>query len=121
MLPIQHRLTKREDFALVYKQGYYAACEGIALKFLKTNNPAVRLGFPVGKNFSKKATVRNRIRRLLREASRKKLSELKPGYDLVLMINPKGGPASFEEIVSVLEKLFSKANLLIRSASQTKK
>jgi ribonuclease P protein component len=121
MLSIQHRLTKREDFNLVYKQGHYVACDGIALKFLKTNHAVSRLGFPVGKNYSKKATARNRIRRLLREGARKHLPSLNPSYDLVILLNPKNSPTTFAEIASVLEKLFSKANLLTKSASQTKK
>ena len=113
MLSIQHRLTKREDFALVYAKGSYIACDGIGLKFLKTNNPFTRVGFPVGKNYSKKATDRNRVRRLLREAMRTHLPSTKPGYDLVLMIRPQKKLLEFNEAVIILKKLLRGANLFI--------
>ncbi len=113
MLPIQHRLTKREDFGLVYKNGFYAASDGLSLKFLKTNKPFTRVGFPVGKNYSKKATVRNRTRRILREAIRLQLTSLKTGYDIVIMISPQKKNSPFNETTMVLKKLFLKASLFI--------
>jgi len=113
MIPVQHRLTKRPDFALIYKNGSYVFCDGITLKFLKTENQFTRIGFPIGKNYSKRAVDRNRARRILREALRTQLNSLKPGYDLVLMIKAEKKPLQFEETISVLKKLFTKANLFI--------
>lgn len=113
MLPIQHRLTKREDFALVYANGSYVAVNGIGMKFLKRNTGQTRIGFPVGKNYSKKATDRNRARRLLREATRSNLALLKSGYDLTIMIRPEKKDLRFEELSKTIKELFKKANLLI--------
>jgi ribonuclease P protein component len=113
MLPAQHRLTKREDFALIYKNGSYVGYAGIGLKFLKTNNPFARIGFPVGKNYSKKATQRNAARRILREAVRNELASLKPGYGLVFMIKSEKKPLDLSETIAIIKKIFSKANLLI--------
>ncbi|MEI8343609.1 MAG: ribonuclease P protein component [Candidatus Moraniibacteriota bacterium] len=113
MLPIRHRLIKREDFALIYKNGSYAACDGISMKLLKTNQDFTRIGFPISKKHLKKAVDRNLTRRILREAARVNLSALKPGYDLVLMISPEKKALQFSETVIVLKKLFTKANLFI--------
>ncbi len=121
MLPNQNRLTQRSDFALIYKNGSYAACDGIAIKFLKTVNPFIRAGFPIGKSYSKKATDRNRMRRFLREATRMHLYSLKPGYDFVLMVNSGKNTLQFSETVIILRRLFIKANLFIKSDIQTKK
>ncbi len=113
MLPIEHRLTRREDFRLIYKNGFYAATDGLAIKFLKTDNPRTRIGFPVGKNYSKKAADRNRVRRILREATRINLCLLKSGYDIVIMTSPRKKDPQFSEIAAILKKLFIKANLFI--------
>ncbi|MEI7621084.1 MAG: ribonuclease P protein component [Candidatus Moraniibacteriota bacterium] len=113
MLPTKHRLTKREDFTLVYKNGYYVALDELSLKFLKVNQSSTRLGFAVGKKYNKRATARNHIRRLMREASRLHLPKLKTGIDLVLMIKPVKKPLQFQTIVITLEKLFKKANLFV--------
>ena len=111
MLPLQNRLTRREDFALVFKQGIYVGQGELSLKFLKTNNPFTKIGFPVGKNYSKKAVERNRIRRTLREAVRSQLALLKPGYCIVLMVKPQSKPLQFNQAVELTKKLFSKASL----------
>lgn len=114
MLPKQHRLTRREDFSLIFSKGSYAQIpEGIAIKFIKTDLPTSRLGFPVGKNFSKKAVDRNRARRVLRSASFKHLENLKPGFDIIVLLKPGKKDLVFEEITAQLKKVFAKANLLI--------
>ncbi len=113
MLSSQNRLTQQRDFSLVYASGSYATCDGVGLKFLKTNNPFTRTGFPVGKNYSKKAVERNRTRRILREATRANIPLLKPGYDIVLMIRPERKNLQLSEATIILKKLFTKANLFI--------
>lgn len=121
MLSIRNRLTKRADFSLIYKNGSYAACDGIAIKFLRTGNSTTRIGFSVGKNYSKKATVRNHAKRVLREAVKSHLATLKPGYDLVVMASPSKKTLEFKELVIVFEKLFLKTKLFAQPNSQIKK
>jgi len=112
MLPFQHRLTRREDFALLYKGGIFVGIDGISLKFFKTNQPFTKIGFPVGKNYAKRAVDRNHIRRILREAVRAQLTMLKPGYNIVLMIKPEKKPLKFIQALDLTKKLFLKARLL---------
>ena len=113
MLSSKNRLTKREDFACVYSRGYYASINGITIKYLKTQQPFTRIGFAIGKNFSKKAVDRNRIRRLLREATRNQIDTLKPGYDIVMMAQSNQKGATLSEIKSTVHLLMKKANLFI--------
>lgn len=113
MLPIKNRLKKREDFSLIFSKGSYAAQGGLSAKYLKNNLEVSRIGFPVGKNYSKKAVIRNRTRRILREVCRKFVLNLKPGFDIIIMISPSYKDISFEKVRTDLEKLFQKANLLI--------
>jgi ribonuclease P protein component len=73
MLPKQERLTKNREFVYVYHRKKSVAN---SLLILYVSNPRrnkdipVRVGFVVGKNVSKKATKRNRAKRLMRAAYR---------------------------------------------------
>lgn len=111
MLPSKHRLTRREDFTLIYKQGSYVGQGDLSLKHLKTNDQFTKIGFPVGKKYSKKATDRNQVRRLLREAIRTQLPLLKAGYHIVIMVRPEAKSLQFKQTVELTKKLFTKANL----------
>lgn len=113
MLPKPNRLTKREDFATIFSKGAYASIyEGITVKFIKNETGTVRLGFPVGKNFSKKAVDRNRARRVLRAASFQFLSALKPENDIVVLLKPGYKITETKKVAGDLKKVFVKANLL---------
>ncbi|EKE19482.1 MAG: ribonuclease P [uncultured bacterium] len=112
MLPIKHRLKKGDDFAKVFSRGAYAGYDGLSVKYAKNDLSVSRIGFPVGKNYSKKAVVRNRTRRVLREACRKNISEIKPGFDIIIMIRPTYQVITVEKVSEELKKVFQKANLL---------
>lgn len=113
MLPIKHRLKKREDFSTVFSAGAYASFDGIAIKYAKNSQQESRIGFPVGKNYSKKAVTRNHARRILRAACGKYLTKLKPGFDIIVIIKPTYQNIELKKIDCELQKVFSKANLLM--------
>ncbi|KKQ53302.1 MAG: Ribonuclease P protein component [Parcubacteria group bacterium GW2011_GWD2_38_11] len=113
MLPFKHRLKKREDFAQVFSKGAYAGFDGLSIKFAKNSLPVSRIGFPVGKNYSKKAVVRNRTRRILRKACSEYLDKLKPGFDIIVLIKSDYQNIELSKVISELQNVFSKANLLI--------
>ena len=111
MLSKKHRLTKREDFSFVYLKGSYVGQDGLAIKYLQSAQSVSRIGFSIGKNFSKKAVQRNRARRILQEVCRSYINSLKTGFDIVIM--PKSGQENFEfkKIKDILKQIFTKANL----------
>jgi len=113
MLPKKYRLTKNEDFSKIYSKGFYGAYDGIAIKYIKTESLSTLIGFPVGKNFSKKAVERNRMRRILRAACSSYLNILKPGFNIVIMPQKGCGSISLEKAKDTLKKIFKKANLTI--------
>jgi ribonuclease P protein component len=114
MLPKENRLTRRDDFSKVYKKGFYSQLKNITVKFLRTETNSIRIGFSVGKNFSKLATKRNSARRILREGAARHLTELKNGVDMVIILQPnKNNPHDFDLsfVENSLHQIFSKNNL----------
>jgi len=113
MLSKKNRLTKREDFSTVYSKGLYVEQDGLAIKYLRSNQPVSRIGFSIGKNFSKKAVRRNRTRRILQAICRDYTQALKTGFDIVIMPKPGEENIEFKKVKDVLKEIFTKANLFI--------
>jgi ribonuclease P protein component len=113
MLAKKNRLVKRTDFSAIYAKGTYAASDGLAIKYLRSGLMETRLGFPIGKNFSKKAVERNKARRILREAVRLNLAALKPGFDIVIMPRPGFEKNASRKVADILKSIFKKAKLII--------
>jgi ribonuclease P protein component len=111
MLSKKHRLTKREDFSTVYSKGSYIQQDGFTAKYLQSGQPITRIGFSIGKNFSKRAVRRNRARRILQEACRSYIQTLKTGFDIVIILKPGQENIEFKKVKDVLKQIFTKANL----------
>jgi ribonuclease P protein component len=78
------RLKSRRAFQVVYGQGRSFANWGAVLYVLGPREGATRVGVAAGRRLGG-AVVRNRLRRLLREAVRRLGGDLPAGYDLVLV------------------------------------
>ncbi len=84
-LPGSCRLLRARDFLRVYRQGVRTRGRWILLVAAPGLNPATaRMGLSVGRKFSRSAVVRNRARRVLREAFRQLRGDLPP-LDVVLV------------------------------------
>jgi ribonuclease P protein component len=115
MLPYNNRLVKRKDFEKVHKLGRYSFAGNIGLKFVANDLDETRIGVAVGIKFSKKAVVRNTIKRKLRELLRKDLGKIKKGYDVVVSIKTdKSGQNKIEsrKLEKDLAEAYQKAGLL---------
>ena len=84
MLSLKNRLKDGKDFNHVYKNGRSVFFEGIFIKFLENGREESRIGFSVGLKFSKKAVLRNKIKRQLRAILREELKSLKKGFDIII-------------------------------------
>lgn len=111
MLPKVNRLKKKKDFDRIFKSGKGIKEDFLFLKWTPNNLKISRFGFMVGKKISKKATLRNKIRRRLKEQVRLKLPKIKKGIDGILVANPGLETRDFWETEETLNKLFKKAKL----------
>jgi ribonuclease P protein component len=85
----RQRLTLDRDYRRAYAAGCSAACGPLRVHLVVNNlePPVTRLGLSVGRRVGT-ATVRTRIKRLLREAFRLSQACLPSGVDLVVSVHP---------------------------------
>ncbi len=112
MLPKLNRLKKKKDFEKVFKLGKGVKQGFIALKLNRNGLENSRLGFIVSLKVSKKAVVRNKVKRRLREIIRARIKDIKKGFDVVLIALPGSDTKDFEETKKLVEKLFKKVGIL---------
>ena len=112
MLPILSRLSHTKSFAIVFKEGRYAASQELSFKWRKNNLPYSRVGFVVSKKNFTKAVDRNYAKRLLREAMKTKLFALRAGFDIIVLYRYKPEHVRLDALAKNLHLLLEKNNLL---------
>ncbi len=113
MLPKAHRLKKEKDFQEVMKQGRTVSKAFLILKFRKNDLAVTRIGFVVSQKISKRATIRNRVKRRLKGLARSSLPRLRSGYDLIFFTKKGIEEKNFREVEIAAKSLLEKAGLLI--------
>lgn len=113
MLFRENRLKNKKDFEKIFEQGKGFKQDFLFLKIIENNLKKARFGFVVSKKVSKKAVVRNKIKRRLREIVRNKLKQeqIKIGIDGVLVALQGIDEKEFEEIEKIIDTLFNKAGI----------
>ena len=86
--PKKRRLASNRQFKAVLDHGRRAGDPLLTLYLAPNACGYPRLGVSVGKSAGN-AVVRNRLKRLLREAFRQSQDRIPPGFDYVLMISPR--------------------------------
>lgn len=109
MLPKENRLVEPYDFRRVGRLGrrYQSPFFSLTVAPQKQTAPP-RFGFVVSTRIDKRAAVRNRIKRLLREAVHARLDSIPNGFDLVFATRPNIKGKSYEEVCSAVNQVLSK-------------
>lgn len=110
----RQRLKKVSDFNRVYSEGRRIASWSLILIFGASPVEVTRLGISVSKKIGK-AVVRNRVKRLLREAFRLNKHKLKKGYDILLVARKGVESLKFQEVEAQVLELFRRGGLLFRA------
>ena len=110
------RLSKARDFAAVRKGGRRWVDDLLVLMARPNGLEVTRTGYVVSKRVGG-AVIRNRVKRRFREAMR--LSEVNPGWDLVLVARRKAAYADYQRLHGSLSRLLGNAGLARRRDSQT--
>lgn len=111
MLPKAYRLRKSAEFARVRRDGRSRAHPLLILATAPNDGAPTRVGITVGKNVGT-AVARNRAKRLLREAARRRLGHLASGHDIVLIGRKDIAGARLDDVSGALDTLLRRAHLL---------
>lgn len=103
---MEHRLRKNSQFSYIYKKGERFHTEHFTLFVVKSKYEAYRIGFSVNKKLGK-ANKRNKLKRRLKEISRRDLNI--PSFcNYVVLAKDGAAELSFDEIRKEMIKLFGK-------------
>ena len=108
----KYRLRRNSDFQQVRQNGKFYASPIMVLAFLRNELDHSRFGFVVSKRLGK-AVQRNKVKRQMREAARLRISQVKPGFDLVFIAGQPIRQATYADIEQSLEYLLKKSGLLL--------
>lgn len=124
MLPAEHRLTKDRDYEILFTEGVFVGGKFLTAKawtiepekyprrnYLRTD---LKIGFLVSKKIDKRAVVRNRLKRQMREVVRLLLKEggLKPGMMIAFMAKPEIKTAEYLDIQADVIYLLKRLRVL---------
>lgn len=112
MLPNKNRLKKAKDFENVFKKGNGFKENFLICKVSSNGSDVSRFGFIISQKVSKKANVRNKLKRRLRELVKLKLTNIKKGVDGVLICQSGLEKLDFNRIEEVVDRLFKKARIM---------
>lgn len=116
MLPKANRLTSDYDFRRVRRQGRKIKTSLFDLYYLPRGGPSSlavsRFGFVVSLKLDKRATRRNRLRRIFREEVRSLLPKIKKGFDCAFWVRKRSLEVEPEEVRRAVREALKKAGLL---------
>src|SRR3989338_575122 len=112
MLPSKNRLSKTSDFKELALKGRPFYSSFLTLKILKESGLTSRFGVVVSARVSKKATVRNKIKRRITEIVRLNLNNLSAGFKIMIFLKPAAASKNYREIKEEIGKLLKQARIL---------
>lgn len=124
MLQEKNRLKKKRDIEIVLKNGKFLGGALVTMKYWKIaveqypkrgySVDDLKIGFVVGLKVSKKAVIRNRLKRQMREVIRLGIKEntLPVGYMILFFAKKEMIDQSYDLIAKDIEGLLRRARLL---------
>jgi ribonuclease P protein component len=111
-MPAQkYRLKTKKDFDEIFKRGKNLKEGLLVLKTAENNFSNPRFGFIISQKISKKATIRNKLRRRLRNIITKKIQETgaeETGRDFLFIVLPGLEKKEFKDLKELIDRLFKK-------------
>lgn len=109
MLPSKNRLTKKKDFERILGKGKGVQTDFLFMKWVFNDLKSSRFGFIVSKKVSKKAPVRNKIKRKLREIIKSRLLKIKKKVDCIFIVRSGLERKDFHKLEEIVDRVLIKA------------
>ncbi len=122
-LPRANRLKHRRDFENIYQRGISRKTPNLVLRaLLESNKNPVdgnnypkkppQIGISIGRKVSKKAVIRNRIKRQIKGVMRELLPHVSFGWKIVIIVRPPAIKCEYKDFLGELKKLLVKAEII---------
>ena len=110
MLPVKYRLKKRKTFNYLHQKGQHVGGQFVSVLFCTATN--LKIGFSASKKVGN-SVVRHRSMRLMREAVRPLLPQIKQHYHLVVIAKPELPQQHLLYLTLDVQNTLKKAGLLL--------
>lgn len=119
MLPKQNRLKKNKQFSYIYKHGQTKHTSKLSLSYIKTKFQPFKIGITVSKKIGK-SVVRNKVKRLLRQAIRIELDNFNKGFNYIFIAREGIDQENLNSLRKTVLTLLEKAGLKNENAPKGK-
>ena len=99
-----------KEFRYAYNRGKKVVTDRLVMHYNKNRTPFTKYGITVSTSLGK-AHIRNKIKRLIREAYRDEKKIVMSGYNIIFVARSKCAFSSLEEIKSSMNECLLKAHL----------
>lgn len=89
VLSKKYRLTDKSEIEKVFKKGKILNSDSFLIRFFSNQLVFSKFTVIVSSKISKKAVIRNKIRRRLREITRLNILKIKSGHNFIVIAKPK--------------------------------
>jgi ribonuclease P protein component len=104
-------LSSPRDFSALMERGTMRSHPLLATRVLRTDLGTTRFGLATSRALGS-AVVRNRVRRRLREGIREMASQIRPGWDVLIVARPGLVTASHRALVETLTRLLRRSGVV---------
>lgn len=108
---MKNTIKENRDFRFAYKRGKKIVTPYIVMHYYKNRTDATKIGITVSTTIGK-AHVRNRVKRLVREAYRMYSGSVLKGYNIVWVSRSKTAVSSFEDVRKSVYSCLAESGLL---------
>ncbi len=113
MLDKKNRLAAEKDYTRLFAKGRSFHGRGIGMRVTMNTYGKPRVGFVVSTKVSKRAVVRNLLKRRMREVVRPYLAKFRPqDVDVAFMARPESAKFEFAEVRTTVVQLLIKSGLI---------
>lgn len=117
-LPSQHRLKRRTDFQTVYQNGIRRYSQHLVFRAvfiepeLSQQLIPTKIAISISRKISKKAVVRNKLKRWLRASIIQLLPQISPNWLIVISLKSIAEECKYEHFLQELEELLLKSGII---------